>query len=128
MPSWEPNWEDVRWNWATSDATRGALMRMAQWLDDDASYRQQQAHALLVQWEGRKAREFDEMFKRAVGELRAMAERCRHGARSIERAASAAREEQARREAERTRWYAERAEELREKAAAAWRTISGQRD
>ena len=127
MPSWEPNWENVGWNWATSDASREGLLRMANWLEDAACERERQARELLACWEGGRGRAFDERSKGAVGELRALAERCRHGARSIDRAAAAAREEQARRESERVRWYAERAEELREKAAAAWRAISGQR-
>jgi len=127
MPNWQPNWNDVRWNWGTSDQAREALYRMADWLDGAANHRQHLARETLTQWEGGAAREFGERARHAIAKLHALAERCRRSASALDRASQAAREDQARRQAERARWYAERAEELRDLANDAWHTVSGRR-
>jgi hypothetical protein len=127
MPNWQPNWEDVRWNWGASDQARDALYRMAGWLDGAADHRQRLAEETLAQWEGGRAREFADRARWAVANLHTLADRCRRNASALDRASQAAREDQARRQAERARWYAERAEELRDLANDAWHTVSGRR-
>lgn len=111
MPNWQPNWEDVYWNYAAADYAAGQLHRAADHLDSTASAVRQSADTATAEWCGVYRRRFDgqntddlrSSWSRA-GEYREMAAR-------IRRASQWARDEQARREHERERWRREKADE-----------------
>ena len=113
MPSWQPNWEDVKWDWGAASNAVQALRRSADLMETTARQRMGVAHQAQTEWRGRYRLEFDDklryMDQRAYGiasELRALAAR-------IASASEAARAEQSHRESERARWRSEKEEEER---------------
>ena len=111
MPNWQPDWQDVRWNYADAERAAGELDRAAEEFDSTSDAQRQAAGSASPEWRGSYRRRFDEQLSQAqrtawweAGELRELAAR-------IRRATQAARDEQARRERERERWRLEKAEE-----------------
>ena len=111
MPSWQPNWQDVHWNYADAERAAGELDRAAEEFDSTSDAQRPAAGTASPEWRGSYRRRFDQQLGEAqrtawweAGELRELAAR-------IRRATQAARDEQARRERERERWRREKAEE-----------------
>ena len=113
MPNWQPNWNDVRWNWGAADEAIAALRRMADRLDQSAHERTRVADPAQRQWRGRYRNDFDHYLERLLQEARSRAGECRDAAGQVARASQAAAEEQHRREADRRRWWDEKREEER---------------
>ena len=111
MPSWQPNWPDVHWNYADAERAAGELDRAAEEFDSTSDAQRPAAGTASPEWRGSYRRRFDQQLGEAqrtawweAGELRELAAR-------IRRATQAARDEQARRERERERWRREKADE-----------------
>jgi hypothetical protein len=113
MPNWQPNWNDVRWDWgAASDAAR-ALRQTADRLDDITAQRLRLAGEAQLEWRGRHRLRFDGELSALVRQARDLAGELRRKASEIDRQSSRARDEQRHRERERERWRRERDEERR---------------
>jgi|GEM_PF-797841 len=113
MPSWSPNWNDVRWDWYAAARAIQALQNAANKLDQSADQRQSLASAAQREWRGRYREDFDVELARMVRQAREIAAECRAAANRIANASHAAREEQQHRERERERWRREKADEER---------------
>jgi hypothetical protein len=111
VPNWQPNWEDVRWNWAAADAAAAELDRNADQLESNAGVWQQAAAAAALEWRGTFRSRFDSEGTDILRDAWYQAAEFRAEAASIRRASQMAREEQARRERDRARWRAEKAAE-----------------
>lgn len=117
MPNWQPNWNNVRWDWGASDAASLALRRAADQLDQSTSERQRLAAQAQVEWRGRYRDEFDSDLARILAQGRNLATELRQAADRIQSAANRAHDEQRHREAERRRWHREREDEERRERA-----------
>lgn len=113
MPNWQPNWQDVRWDWGAAQQASTALRCMADLLDQTASEKRKLAEEAVREWRGRFRVEFDEHLARMLSDSRNLAALCREIASRIDAASQWAREEQNRRLAERARWRRELEEERR---------------
>ncbi len=113
MPSWTPNWNNVRWNWSAADAAIAALRRMADLLDETANERMRVAGEAQAEWRGLHRERFDGELAQILRRARDLASECRAAANRIASASQRAREEQRHRERERERWRREKAEEDR---------------
>jgi len=114
MPSWQPNWNDVRWNWVAAEEAAAELERVASLLEHQTAYRQRVAAEATAEWRGFHRRRFDGELAELVRDAHAIAYEYRRMAAAIRRASAAARAEQARREAERRRWWEEKRREEEE--------------
>jgi hypothetical protein len=113
MPNWQPNWNDVRWDWGAAQQASHALRRMADILEHTAHEREQWARKATRMWWGRFRVEFDYQLDRMISGARELAAQCRELAARIDAASQWAREEQQRRIAARERWRRELEEEQR---------------
>jgi hypothetical protein len=113
MPNWQPNWNNVRWDWGASDAAAQALRQTADRLDQGTGDRQQLASQAQIDWRGRYRNEFDDELARLVSRARGLAAELRQAADRIQYAANRAYDEQRHRESERRRWNREREDEER---------------
>lgn len=111
MPNWQPNWNNVAWNWGAADAACDALRRAADRLEKTAHERLSAASCAQREWRGRYREQFDEQLAAMVAEARRLADECRQAAARVARASQAARDEQNRREADRRRWWDQKREE-----------------
>lgn len=114
MPNWQPNWNNVHWDHGAANEAASALRRAAERLDVTSEQRAQVAKDAVVEWRGRNREIFDGQLSQIQGRSRDLATELRGYASRINAASDRAREEQARREAERARWYRERDDEERE--------------
>ncbi|MDQ6670026.1 MAG: hypothetical protein M3069_04655 [Chloroflexota bacterium] len=127
MPNWQPNWEDVRWNYAAADRAASELDQAAEAIDRTSTARGQASERATAQWRGAYRARFDAQLMDTLGSAWELAGTYRESAARIRQASARAREEQARREHERERWRQEKASEdaaarARRKAASATAT------
>jgi len=113
MPSWQPNWRDVVWDWGAADDARNALRRAADLLDSTANERQYRSRAATAEWRGRHRERFDAELSRLLRQAHDLAGSFRDAANRIVNASQRARDEQRHRERERERWRREKEAEER---------------
>ena len=124
MPNWQPNWQDVRWDWGAADRAATELERAAEDLDRTSAARSQAAERATADWLGAYRNQFDAQLSATLGTAWHLAMTFREAAARIRQASLRAREEQASRERARQRWHQEKAAEdaaaarARAKAAA----------
>ncbi|MDQ7030120.1 MAG: hypothetical protein Q9O62_10265 [Ardenticatenia bacterium] len=116
MPSWQPNWSDVRWNWAVAEEAAAELSRVADLLEQLTAQRRRMAAHITATWHGGYRRRFDDELAETVRNAQTIAYEYRRMAAAIRAASQAARAEQLRREAERRRWWEEKRREEEEAA------------
>jgi uncharacterized protein YukE len=113
MPNWQPNWNDVRWNWGAADAAIAALRRAADLLDGTTHERSQVAGEAQAQWRGLHRDRFDGELAQILRRGYDLANECRAAADRVASASRHAADEQRHREREREQWRREREEEER---------------
>lgn len=113
MPTWEPNWNDVKWDHNAADEAALALRQAAELLEETAAQREQLAWGATAEWRGRYREQFDERLVQVLRRARQLAQEYREKAGEIARMSQLAYEEQKRRERERERWRREKEEEER---------------
>ena len=116
MPNWQPNWQDVRWDFAAAERAASELDRATDELDRTSATRREAAQRATAQWFGLYRTQFDSLLAGTLSTAQFLAGLFRDAALRIRRASVQAWEEQQRREADRRRW---RAEKAKEDAAAA---------
>jgi hypothetical protein len=113
MPNWQPNWNDVIWDWGAANEAIGALQRAASRLDESVHERGLVAAEAQREWRGRYRDEFDVGLADLVRRAQSLAAELRTTASRIASASEAARSEQSYRERERDRWRREKQDEER---------------
>jgi hypothetical protein len=113
MPNWEPNRQDVHWDFSAADEAAAALRRVANILQETAAQREQQAREATAEWQGRYREEFDVHLTKMLRRARELAMEYRDAANKILSASQRAYDEQKRREQERQRWELEKKDEER---------------
>jgi hypothetical protein len=113
MPNWQPNWNNVRWDWGAANAASSALRHNAVRLDTTAHQRGLVAGEAQAQWRGRYRSEFDVALQGMLQGAYGLAAEMRDAASRIDRASQRAYDEQRHRERERERWRREKEEEDR---------------
>lgn len=117
MPNWQPNWENVHWNYAAADRAANQLDRTADELGTTSSARQQVATEATAEWRGVFRTRFELQLGGTLREAWNLAGAFREAAARIRQATQWAREEQARRERDRERWRQEKEREDAERRA-----------
>ena len=117
MPNWQPNWENVRWDWGAADEASGALRRAADKLDASVAERTSVAREAQAEWRGGYRDKFDVDLDHMVRRARDLANQYRQAAGRIASASRRAYEEQRHREHERERWHREEEDEERRRKA-----------
>jgi uncharacterized protein YukE len=102
MPSWSPNWSDVRFDHAAAAAAIAELRRAATVVDAASDRRGSLANTATQRWEGRHRETFDDEVRRLQHDGRDLADAMRREAGRIE---------QSRREEARRQWHRESAAE-----------------
>ena len=119
MPSWQPKWDDVHFDHTEANEAvllcRGALITLA----DRHAVLQGPYQMACVNWRGVKRYRFDAEWSAMHLQAEALAEQLRAHIVKLQHDSSAALVEQRTREAERARWFREKA--IEEAAAAAAR-------
>lgn len=113
MPNWQPNWQDVVWDWGAANQAINALRRAADMLDESAATRRQLAGQAQEEWRGKYRDQFDVRLAKMMQTANGLAAEYRAAAGRIARASEDARNEQNRRERDRERWHREKREEER---------------
>jgi len=113
MPNWQPNWNNVCWDWHAAKAASHALRNMANRLEILTQERLAVAREAQREWRGRYREEFDQKLQILLKDSANLAARMRDAAARIDQASARAWEEQKNRERERERWYREKEEEER---------------
>jgi uncharacterized protein YukE len=108
MPNWQPNWQDVRWNFAASDEAIASLRQMAHSLTEVIGQVASAAARASEEWAGPKRDEFDIQLRSLKDEAHGLADCCEGAASQVVSSSERARQEQRRREEERRRWERER--------------------
>ena len=116
MPNWQPNWQDVRWNFAAADAAAAALDRAAGTLDRTEASRDQVAQRAQADWFGKYSLEFMTQLSGMDTTAQSLAARLRAAAKTVRSFSGRATMEQAQRERDRARWRREKADEDAAKA------------
>jgi len=116
VPNWQPNWQDVRWDFAAAERAASELDRAADQLDRTSAVRRQASERATAQWFGVYRAQFDVLVAGTLSTAHFLAGAFRDAALRIRRASVQAWDEQQRRIADRNRW---RAEKAKEDAAAA---------
>jgi hypothetical protein len=111
VPNWQPNWQDVRWDFAAADRAASELDRAADELDRTTSARDQAAQRATADWLGSYRLQFDAQLSGTQKTTRYLAGTFRSAATRIRQASGQAMQEQARRERDRARWRREKADE-----------------
>ncbi len=114
MPSWNPNWSNVSWDWGAANAATHTLREAADKLDTLTDARLREARNAQAEWRGRFRLRFDSDLEHLVRGSRDLAAQLRHKADQIQSASRRAEEEQRHREQERRRWLDERRREEEE--------------
>ena len=115
MPGWNPNWNDVRWNYAVANQAANELRRVARRLDTVTAERVRLADSIRQEWVGHWRDVFNIDFNNMVREAAVLANELRNAASRIDHLSERARNEQYRRERERERWKEEKRMEERRK-------------
>ena len=118
MPNWQPNWQDVRWDWAAAEHAASELDRAAEALDRTSAARSQSASTATEDWFGAYRAQFDGLLSGAQSIAWQMAGNFREAASRIRQASLRATEEQNSRERARQRWRDEKAAEDRARSTA----------
>lgn len=113
MPNWQPNWNNVRWDWGAANAASSALRRSADKLNGYAHERANVANDAQREFRGRYSEEFDQQLRAMLTRSRDLAAEMRDAAGRIDHASSRAWDEQRRRDRDRERWWREKREEDR---------------
>jgi hypothetical protein len=113
VPNWQPNWQDVRWNYGAADRAASQLDVAANELDLTSVAQQQAARSGSAEWRGLHRQRFDQLFMNKLGDAWHVAGTFREAAARIRRATQWARDEQTFRERERERWRREKEDEER---------------
>jgi uncharacterized protein YukE len=113
MPNWQPNWENVVWNWGAANEAVAALNRAAGALENSVHERSGFAASAQQEWRGFYRSEFDQELNRLKQNAQNLASEYRNLAHRIAAASEAARAEQSRRERDRERWRQEKRDEER---------------
>jgi len=113
MPNWQPNWNNVIWNYGAANDAANELRRSADMLEDTAGRRKRAADVARQEWRGRYRDEFDRDLASMLDRAYRLAQQMREKARQIDQASQRAEAEQTRRVRDRDRWEAERREEKR---------------
>jgi len=109
VPSWQPNWDDVRFDHGGAVEAIEALTAAYRRLEDQRETRAALAVMATRQWRGPAREIWVEIVAQLVVEQTLLALELRDDARRIETAAIWARREQANREVEREIWFRESA-------------------
>jgi len=118
VPNWQPNWQDVRWDWAAADRAATELTRAADDLDRTSSARNQAADRATADWFGAYRAQFDGQLSATLGMGWHLAGLLREAAVRVRQASFRASEEQLSRVRARQRWHDEKAAEDAAKARA----------
>jgi len=113
MPTWQPDWQDVRWDQAASARAASELRRVADELDRSVFERASAAESATGEWRGVNRRRFDEHLRGGARRARELAADFRAAAGRIDQAAQRARDDQLRRVRDRERWRLEKEAESR---------------
>jgi uncharacterized protein YukE len=113
MPNWQPNWNDVRWNWGAADTAASALRHAAGVLDATADERAGVARDAQAEWRGLFRDRFDRELAEILNRGHALADDCRAAADRVASASKRAADEQRHRERGRERWRREKEDEDR---------------
>jgi uncharacterized protein YukE len=113
MPNWNPNWNNVIWDYGDANGAANELRRGANLLDETAARRKRAADVAQQEWRGRKREQFDRDLGEMLRRARELADQMRSRAQAIDDASQRVREEQRHRQRERERWYEEKKEEDR---------------
>jgi hypothetical protein len=113
MPNWQPNWNNVVWDWGAASEAVAALHKAAGQLENSLTERHPVATSAQIEWRGRFREEFDRELAHIVQRALSLAAEYRATAARIAAANAAARAEQEHRERERERWRREKADEER---------------
>jgi len=113
MPTWQPNSQNVRWDWGAADAAVAALRAAADKIEATLAERLRCAAEAQREWRGRYREEFDVELERIKVRARELAAEYRAAADRIRSASQRAYEEQRHREHERERWRREKEDEER---------------
>jgi hypothetical protein len=111
VPNWQPNWQDVRWDWAAADRAASELERAAEELDRTSTARGQAAERATADWRGAYRAQFDAHLSATLGMAWHLAGEFRDAAGRIRQASLRASDEQASRVRARDRWRQEKAAE-----------------
>jgi hypothetical protein len=111
VPNWQPNWEDVRWNWAAAEVAASGLDHRADGLELESGVWQQASNFATPEWRGVYRLQFDDELTSSQSDVSNESAQLHLEAARIRRASELAREEQTRRERDRARWRAEKAAE-----------------
>src|SRR2546421_9557343 len=74
MPNWQPDWQDVRWNYDASEQAASELRRVATELDRACFERSRAAEQATREWRGVYRRQFDDDLRDILRRGRALAE------------------------------------------------------
>jgi uncharacterized protein YukE len=118
MPSWHPNWTDVRFDHAAAQAAIDACRSVASTIDTQSEQRARLAATAVAEWQGAYRIAFDNELARMLRQGADLAAALRAYATMFETASDEAIVEQRRREADRDVWRAERRQELADEANA----------
>jgi len=111
VPSWQPNWSDVRFDHPSAAAAVDALVGASRRLEDQQQVRAALIELATAEWRGPGHDAWVEMQQRLVAEHLELGVGLRQDVRRIEAAALLARRDQTNREVEREAWYRESAAE-----------------
>ena len=78
MPSWQPNWNDVRWDWGAADDAIGSLRRVADLLEELTAERERIAFEAQRKRRGRYREEFDDHLRDLIQRARSLTEEFRY--------------------------------------------------
>jgi len=125
VPNWQPNWQDVRWNWAAADYAAAQCDQRAENVDSCATVRRGVGDTASSDWRGSFHLRFEMQMLDSSRNSWSLAATLHDAAARIRRLSQMARDEQTHRERERERWRREKAEE--DAAAARARAASASR-
>lgn len=104
MPTWQPNWQDVRFGFSQVEDAADACERLARQLEQTQSQRRHRGEQALAEWRGHHADEFREYLHRSDGESSDLVAALRQTATQLRSGADRARVEQRSRDATRLEW------------------------
>lgn len=112
MPDWQPDWSDVAFDHAAADEAAHRCRATAEQIATGMPAVGRSRGDALVDWRGRSAVQYASLSGGVRDDLRVLRDDLLALARTIDAAGESARTEQARREAARDRWRAQRHAEL----------------
>ena len=118
MPSWHPNWTDVRFDHAAAQSATDACRAVASTIDTQSEQRARLAATAVAEWQGSFRIAFDNELARMLRQGADLAAVVRAYATMFETASDQAIQEQHRREDQRAQWNDERRQELADERSA----------